>query len=264
MNGTRKPDLWRVIQEAGIKVDKNYRDYKIPELEAIVQSHELEIAPLASALSESSEPELLQPQSLPANPPTPKLPPKRKPVQNPRQSPVPIEGRDPKEMPGQRLNTKAHDEPLRIDPETGFLWYQEEVLKPAIAKPRGRRVIKYNDPGSQRVRTTGPQGTSEEFEIPGNRHRVSEAKITLPSYQVGIYRDPAMPMFRIHTYQEKKGFDREDVINFYGGRLALVPKEIARIYISNDLCYDISSTITAIETEARRIQLENLRGVPSV
>ena len=59
---------------------------------------------------------------------------------------IPVRSIDENEMAGQRLNTHTGDEPLRID-ENGLVWYQEEVRKPAYPKPRGRRVLRYNDPG---------------------------------------------------------------------------------------------------------------------
>ena len=46
-----------------------------------------------------------------------------------------------------------------------------------------------------------------------NNHVVGDAdeiKVTLPSYQTGIFRAPNMP-FKIHSYQGTRGFDLEEV-----------------------------------------------------
>ena len=83
---------------------------------------------------------------------------------------------------------------------------------------------------------------------------MNEVKITLPSYQVGVFLDPRFP-FKIHTYNGAQGFDLFDIQKYYGGS-DLVPSEIKRVYVSNDLCYDIRTTIRAIQNEAREIQLK--------
>ena len=155
-------------------------------------------------------------------------------------------------MPGQRLNTKSEDDPIRIDDE-GRAWYQEEVRKPAYPKPRGRRVLKYMERG---VMTETVQNGEyvETFEVAGvGAPHPAEVKITLPSYQVGIYKDPRYP-FKIHVYNERTGFNLFEVHDFYGGA-ELVPAECKRIYIENDLCYDVRSVIRAIQNEYRQLQL---------
>jgi hypothetical protein len=81
-----------------------------------------------------------------------------------------------------------------------------------------------------------------------------EARITMPSYQVGIYIDPRFKHFKIHTYQGNNGFDLHDVHDFFGGA-ELVPEDIKRIYVENDLCYDIRSVVRSISSEFRRLQL---------
>lgn len=159
---------------------------------------------------------------------------------------------DPDELPGQRLN-KGYDEPIRVD-EQGRTWYQEEVRKPAYPKPRGRRVLKYMDTG---VKTETVQNGEyvETFEVAGvGDPKPAEVKITLPSYQVGIYKDPRYP-FRIHCYNEREGFDLFEVQDFYGGA-ELVPETVKRIYIENDLCYDIRSVVRTIAAEHRHLQLQ--------
>lgn len=157
------------------------------------------------------------------------------------------------EMAGERLNTKDDEEVLRVD-EHGRQWLQEEVLKPAFPKPRGRRVLRYNDPGV-RKETTQVGEYTETFEVSGDPRNStpSEIKITLPSYQVGIYRDPRYP-FKVITYNGKAGFDRIEVETYYGGA-ELVPPIAKRTYVENVLCYDMRSVIRAINEEYRQLLL---------
>lgn len=161
-------------------------------------------------------------------------------------------GPDPDELPGQRLN-KGLDEPIRED-EEGRIWFQEEVRKPAYPKPRGRRVLTYMETG---IKTETVQNGEymETFEVSGNGpERPAEVKITLPSYQVGIYKDPRFP-FRIHCYNGREGFDLFEVQDFYGAA-ELVPETVKRVYIENDLCYDIRSVVRTITNEHRQLQLQ--------
>jgi hypothetical protein len=165
---------------------------------------------------------------------------------------VPVAPKDASEMPGQRLNQNVELEPLRTDDE-GRIWYQEEVLKPAFPKPRGRRVLDYMDTGVETKTVTNGEFV-ESFEVAGTtQRRPSQVKITLPSYQVGIYKDRRFP-WKVHTYNGNQGFDLFEVQNFYGGA-ELVPTEIKRIYVENVLCYDIRTTIRAVQTEHRQLQL---------
>lgn len=156
---------------------------------------------------------------------------------------------DPNEHAGVTLNTHRGAEVLEVD-EHGNEWYQKEVTKPAFPKPRGRRVLRYQDPGVAKEKIKVGDYV-EEFEVAGDpaTARPSEIKITLPSYQTGIYRPPNMP-FRVHTYNGVRGFSLQDVQEYYGGA-DLVPDTIKRCYVSTDLCYDIQSTIRTIETEYR-------------
>lgn len=164
---------------------------------------------------------------------------------------VPVAERDPAEFAGQRLNSHADWEPIRVD-EQGRTWFQEEVQKPAFPKPRGRRVLQYQDTGTKKQQVKVGDYL-ESFEVAGDQHRTGEIKITLPSYQVGIYMDPRFP-FKIHTYNGVNGFDLYDVENYFGGA-DLVPAECKRSYVANDLCYDIRTVIRYIEAEYRRLQL---------
>lgn len=159
---------------------------------------------------------------------------------------------DPNEMPSQRLNTQGEDEVIRVD-EEGRKWLQEEVRKPAYPKPRGRRVLKYMETGIE-TQTVQNGEYVETFEVAGSEQgRPAEVKITLPSYQVGVYKDPRFP-FKIHCYDGREGFDMLDVELFYGGA-ELVPSPVKRVYIENVLCYDIRSVIRTITAEHRHLQL---------
>lgn len=159
---------------------------------------------------------------------------------------------DPDELPGQRLNTQDEDTPIRVD-ELGRAWFQEEVRKPAYPKPRGRRVLTYMDTGV-RKETVQNGEYMETFEVAGvGEARPAEVKITLPSYQVGIYKDPRFP-FRVHTYNGREGFNLFEVEHYYGGA-ELVPATCKRVYVENDLCYDVRSVIQSIQNEYRQLQL---------
>jgi hypothetical protein len=165
---------------------------------------------------------------------------------------TPVAQPDPEEMPGQRLNTNTEMQPIRQD-EQGRVWYQEEVRKPAYPKPRGRRVLKYMETGVE-TQTVQNGEYVETFEVAGvGAGKPAEVKITLPSYQVGIYKDPRFP-FKIHCYNGREGFNLFEVQDYYGGS-ELVPEECKRVYIENDLCYDIRTVIRAISNEHRQLQL---------
>lgn len=232
MSQSEKAQYYRALKESGVNFDKHYREYSTEALKASYDKLAAEGA--AAPLGEQPEEPPVQERRASRTPQAPRAP------------------RNPAELPGQRLNT-AHDEPIRTD-ENGLVWYQEEVQKPSYAKPRGRRVLKYMDGGSK-VETVQNGEYVESFEVAGDAvKRPAEVKVTLPSYQVGIYKDPRFP-FRIHIYNEVRGFDLFEVQNYYGGS-ELVPQEIKRIYVENVLCYDIRTTVRAIQTEFRQLQLQ--------
>jgi hypothetical protein len=109
--------------------------------------------------------------------------------------------------------------------------------------------------------TTKAGDYTETFEIPGTEQRQAEVRVTLPAYQVGIYRDPRFP-FKVHCYNGVEGFDLFEVQDFWGGA-ELVPAEVKRMYVENDLCYDIRTTVRAIEAEYRHLQLTGkIEGTP--
>lgn len=218
MSQTEKAAYYAALKNAGVKFDKHYREYSTEELEA---------AWLALNEGRSKVPDTAE--------------------EAPRiQLPLPPQPeRD--EVAGLRVNSHSGDEPLRVEP-SGRIVYQDEVKKSAFPKPRGRRVLEYVDPGVKKVEIRSGEYI-ESFEMPGDDTRRAQARITLPSYQTGIYKEPNMP-FKIHEYNGARGFDLFDVQGFYGGA-DLVPADIKRTYVSNDLCYDIRTTIRAIEAEYR-------------
>jgi hypothetical protein len=233
---TEKSDLYNALKASGAQLTTTFAHYKVVDLK-----RELAAAGVQMQMPETEEP--LPDLELPDFDPGP----------TDGSAYVPVQAKaDPEELPGQRLNSKPEDEPIRID-EQGRAWYQEEVRKPAYPKPRGRRVLTYMDKG---VQTTTVQNGEyiETFEVAGvGAGRPAEVKITLPSYQVGIYKDPRFP-FKIHCYNGHEGFNLFEVNAYYGGA-ELVPAECKRVYIENDLCYDVRSVIRAIQNEHRQLQL---------
>lgn len=166
---------------------------------------------------------------------------------------------DPKMNAGVTQNTHLGDEVLRVD-EHGNKWFQEEVKKPDYPRRRARRVLRYMDPGVKKE-SIKVGDYFEEFEVAGDAASAvpKEIRVTLPAYQVGVYQPPNMP-FKVHTYQGTRGFDLRDVQKYYGGS-DLVPASIKRCYVSSDLCYDITTTIRAIEDEYRERVLKSGKGL---
>jgi hypothetical protein len=247
MSQQDKSAYYQALKTAGIQFAKHYREYSEEELK------------IAYDQLRAGNPDLPEHPNPPASnngataAPAAPSPAARRAVPRPQPT-APVRPRDPNEMAGQRLNERTDDrEPLRTDPETGFIWYQEEVRKPAVPKPRGRRVLRYLERGVKKATVKDGEYT-ETFEISGDRAPVEqEVKITLPSYQVGIYKDPRLP-FKVYVYDNKTGFDLFEVENYFGGA-ELVPEEVKRTYVSNALCYDVRSTIRWIQAEYRRLQL---------
>ena len=245
-----KSELWKELKDAGVTFPNHYRDYNTETLQAAVTELRGRATPTPA------------PTQLP--PPIQLPPPTAMPqfdaaafgaamgeltAPAPRPAPEVIVSSEPDTVAGLRQNTHQEDQPHRIDPETGYEWFRDEVRKAAYPKPRGRRVHKYMDPGTKETTIKSGEYT-ETFEMPGDQRRASEARITLPSYQVGLYRDPRFPQFRIHIYGDETGFDFEDVQKYYGGP-EQVPADVKRKYVENVLCYDTYSLVRAIETEYR-------------
>jgi hypothetical protein len=245
MSQSEKSAYYQALKAVGLEFKKHYREYSAAELKSAYERLQSE----GHTMPPVGQPQPVQ-QPQQAQPAGGQIPRPRQ-VQG-RQAP-PVAPRDPNEMAGQRLNTKEKDEPIRTDPD-GKIWFQEEVLKPAYPKPRGRRVLKYQDPGVVEKKVIN--GDYEEtFEVAGDMANAvqAEVKVTLPSYQVGIYKDPRFP-FKVVTYNGNNGFDLDEVQDFYGGA-ELVPPDIKRMYVENVLCYDIRTVVRAINTEFRQQQL---------
>lgn len=254
---TERAALWRQLKELGWASDRPFVKYTLEELRAEV---ELFSAPGVPAEQPLPEPTWDEPNPEPALPafelpevgvqgPGPIAPPS---LPGPSGPTPAVAGPDPNELPGQRTNTKPLDEPIRTD-EHGRIWYQEEVLKPSYPKPRGRRVLRYQETGVEQV-TVQDGAYTETFEVAGTGpSHAAEVKITLPSYQVGIFKDPRFP-FKVHTYNGTEGFDLFEVEEFFGGA-ELVPATVKRTYVENHLCYDIRSVVRTIEAEHRQLQL---------
>lgn len=238
MSQAEKGALWRELKEAGITFPLHYRDYSMAQLQAEVDRLHAQATP-QTMQAEPSAPaplrEAPRPQTGLQDPPS-------------RPQPPALPMRPADTVAGLRLNTHGEDEPLRVD-ENGLVWYQDEVRKSAFPKPRGRRVLDYMDPGVRMETAQTGNGYTESFEMPGDQARPSQVKITLPTHQVGIYRDPSLP-FKIHVYNDNRGFDLFEVRDFYGGG-DLVPEDIKTVYVGQSLCYDIRTTRRAIEAEYR-------------
>lgn len=287
MSQGNKSAYWRALKEAGVTFDKHYRDYSLNDLRTAYEKlaadppegvtvPAVEIEPpkdtppakpddvaelrdqltgLAAMVAKLAN--VVAGAQSPAQQPAPTAP--TAPADTPKPAPkMPL--LDPTEHAGVTMNTHGPDEPIRVD-EHGNVWYRNEVQKPGYAKPRGRRILRAMDSGTVTETITTKDGYTETFEVPGDPKfaKPIEIKVTLPSYQTGIYKPKNMP-FRVHTYQGVRGFDFDDVNKFYGG-VDLVPSTIKRCYVSSDLCYDITSTIRAIEDEYRErvLKKETLR-----
>ena len=248
MPKNRKPELYALLKETGAPLSTTYTKYTMSTLLAELNAQGVDLTEvMAEDIPLPEEPKVEYRYTETPPPQTSNTSDVTYTATTPRQAQA-----DPDEMPGQRLNTKPEDQPIRID-EQGRAWFQEEVRKPAYPKPRGRRVLKYLDTG---VKTETVQNGEyiETFEVAGiGTPHAAEVKITLPSYQVGIYKDPRFP-FRIHCYNGREGFNLFEVHAYYGGA-ELVPAECKRVYIENDLCYDVRSVVRTIQTEHRQLQL---------
>lgn len=278
-----KSAIYQALKRADYAFEKHYREYTTDELAAIAREQGLEVTlpePVQPPIptSRPSQRDELAEQVASLSKTVAALaqlvtPQQRAEARRPIPTPQPVQHEpqpeapkvkpaalDPSQHAGVTLNSHQDDEVVEID-EHGNLWYQKEVVKPDYPKPRGRRVLRYEDPGVKKETVLVDQNGvtyTETFEVAGEgRGKAAEIKVTLPSYQTGIYKSPTMP-FKIHTYRGAAGFDLRDVQDFYGGS-DLVPSTIKRCYVSNDLCYDIQSTIRTIENEYRELTLRGGR-----
>ena len=221
-----KSALYKALTQAGWKPEKHYREYSTSDLETIANQMLGE-----AARTKKADPEPVGPVKQDA----------------PRGS---------REQPRPAAPAVADmGTPIRTDPD-GKVWYADEVRKLASPGPRKRRKLSYIDHGTK-VETVQVGQFMESFEVAGTDVRTEEVKITLPTYQVGLYRDPRLP-FLIHVYNNNRGYDLFEVIKYYGGTPDLVPQEIQKTYVGNDLCYDIKTTNRAIENEARQLRMRGL------
>ena len=239
MSHQEKSAYYNALKTAGVTFSRHYREYTTEQLKATYDELTTKGVSLPAIGAAPAAPQLPKEMPLPPEPAFPTVAP----------AAPPVRAADPEELPGQRQNEEFA--PIRTD-EQGRVWYQEEVRKPANAQRRGRRVLKYNDPGIRKESAKDGDYT-ETFEMPGEGRRASEVRITLPSYQVGIYRDPRYP-FLIHVYNKNRGFDLQEVQNYFGGA-DLVPTDVKRIYVENVLAYDMRSVITSINNIARQLRL---------
>ena len=251
-----KSKLWQELKAAGVTFNKHYRDYSVSELQGMIDRlHTQEEYQHESGEPESSPAHGMSAEALLndepydgdwMSSPMPSTAAPAAPVLHALAPAEPIAS-------AEAYQASNEDSAIRVDPDTGFVWFREEVRKPAYAKPRARRVLRYIDSGTQQ-RTVSSGNYIETFEEAGNEQRQGEVKITVPSFQVGVYKDPKLP-FKIHVYNDVRGFDLFDVQRFYGSA-DMVPSSIKRMYVLNDLCYDIRTTIREIETEYRNNQLK--------
>ena len=227
MSQGTKSLYYNALKDAGHTFTKHYREYSTSELATLLEEHNI---PLPADNEEVK-------QAL---------------IDNSARTLEPVKNKAPTSSDMGVMTGIVDDlEVLRID-EQGREWYQEEVRKPAYPKPRGRRLLRYNDTGTTTVTVEDGQFT-ETFELPGEGTKVSEARITLPSFQVGIYKDPRLP-FKTYVYNNMEGFEWAAVNDYYGGA-DMVPPTVKTMYVSNMLCYDIRSVINAIRDEARALRL---------
>lgn len=275
-----KADLWWELKHAGITGEKKFVEYTQAELQQIVDMIRAEPGYVAPPPRPQSGKKMGRPRKV--KPVEPQLSerqvtmnydqPQTEPEQDqlqydnyfarlPGSENVPVEPRvqapSVQETPRDRYAAERAyqpnegETPIRTD-EAGRVWFREEVRKPATPQPRARRRITYIDTGVKKE-TVVDGRFIETVEVAGDRRTTEMVKITMPSYQVGVYSDPRFP-FKVHTYNNNRGFDLFDVQAFYGGA-DLVPSDILRVYVGNDLCYDIRSTIRSIQSEYRAQQL---------
>jgi hypothetical protein len=154
--------------------------------------------------------------------------------------------KDETELPTQRRSDELT--PIRTD-EQGRVWFQEIIEKSSLAKPRGYRVFREMGTGVKTVHIEDDgQGFSETIEVADGSRKPLEVKVGIPTWQVGIYKDPQFPMFKIVEYRSARGFFRQDVEEYFGGADVL-PEGIETIYVGNLMCYPIREVVVAINRE---------------
>lgn len=157
--------------------------------------------------------------------------------------------KDHDELPTQRRSEELT--PIRTD-ELGRVWFQEEIQKSSLAKPRGYRVFREIGTGVKTIKINSEDGYTEEIEVPDGSRKPLEVKVGIPTWQVGIYKDPQFP-FLVVEYRSKRGFRRQDVEAFFGGPDVL-PEGLETTYVGNLLCYPIRETVVAVQREYNLLQ----------
>lgn len=157
--------------------------------------------------------------------------------------------KDQDEVPTQRRSDDL--EPIRTD-ATGRIWFQEEIQKSSLAKPRGYRVFREVGSGVKLETIDDGQGYTETIEVADGSRKPLEVKVGIPTWQVGIYKDPQFP-FRVVEYRSARGFFRQDVEEFFGGADVL-PENVSTTYVGNLLCYPIRDVVVAINREYNMLQ----------
>lgn len=157
--------------------------------------------------------------------------------------------KDQNELPTQRRSDDM--EPIRTD-ATGRIWYQEEIQKSSLAKPRGYRVFREVGTGVKIQTIDAGDGYTETIEVADGSRKPLEVKVGIPTWQVGIYKDPQFP-FRIVEYRSARGFYRQDVEEYFGGADVL-PENVKTAYVGNLLCYPIREVVVAINREFNNLQ----------
>lgn len=284
--------LWRALKDAGVNFDRPYREHTTEELQAaydklaehgaapklqfkepapkqVTQEEQMWQEPQGETVSKADFNALVESMSkltemVGAVMTTPLAAPKVITYENKEEvaaadlRPAEVMTRKPavhETEPSVRESAGLEEDEILFTDDEGLQWYRREVRKAATPKPRGRRVLTYVDTGV--VEKTVKDGKYvETFEVADENGtpRTAEVKITLPTYQTGIYKDPRLP-FKVHVYNNVRGFDLFDIWDYFGGE-TLVPEECKRMYVSNDLCYDIRSVVNYIEAEYRRMQLQ--------
>lgn len=216
MAATGRSELWQALKSVGYPFKKKYNEYTTDELELIHQSllrKQAERTGVAGGVKDADE--------------------------------LPTQRRAPGGSPTDEL------QPIRTD-ERGRVIFQEEILKSTLAKPRGYRVFRELGTGVVKKTIDSGDGYTETIEIPDGTRKPLEVKVGIPTWQVGIYKDPQFP-FKVVEYREARGFFRTDVEEFFGGPDVL-PEGITPIYVGNLLCYPIRETVVAINREFNQLQ----------
>lgn len=224
MSQTDKAQLWKELKDRGVEFPLHYREYNTEQLAAMLT--EIRTVDGDTNLDNLQEQDVYEYEAPPLQ--------------------------SPSDTAGLNQYSDDYEQPIRTDAQ-GRIWFRDEVRKPATPLPRKRRALKYVDSGTVRKQVANGQ-FFETIEVAGEQQREAEVKITMPSWQVGLFKDPRFP-FRIHIYNERRGFDLFEVQRYYGGG-DMVPRAIKRVYVGNVLCYDITTTVRAIEDEYRTTVLK--------